>query len=97
MVRRQKARARGDPPNFGEKTMKQHNGSIDIYSAGVTLLECAVGLESNISTAKRIALKEMLEKWPDAAILSKMLKKPSLRPSCDEILADPWVFLGGGG
>lgn len=77
--------------------MKQHNGSIDIYSAGVTLLECAVGLESNISTAKRIALKEMLEKWPDAAILSKMLKKPSLRPSCDEILADPWVFLGGGG
>lgn len=47
-----------------------------------------------MSAAKSIALKKVLEKWPDATILSKMLKA-SHRPSCDEILADPWVFLRG--
>ena len=77
-----------------ENTKIVYSSSVDIYSAGVTVLECAVGA---VGMCKRHteSLEIVLRRFPNATILSRMIsKEPSERPTCDDVLNDPWVIGG---
>lgn len=74
-----------------DKTKVVYSSNVDIYSVGVTGLECAVGMRKRRAKSLEIAL----QRFPNATILSRMIsKEPSERPTCDDVLNDPWVIGG---
>ena len=77
---------------YVDKTKIVYSSSVDTYSAGATVLQCAVGMRPRAHTE---SLRRVLRRFPDATILSRMIsKEPSERPTCDEVLDDPWVIGG---